>query len=352
MMSVAYGRNHFHSWSDSIQSHGPTIKDQEHMVQDLKKENFDLKLRLYMEQKQNETSTSKIEEYEQQITQLLDKLEESSRMSKLYEKELKDTRVREKTLITKQKRLEVKCAEQDEKIHNLSLDVSRLQSMSMQDLSSVKQSTPLRHAQSEYRLKPHSEDEFDVSEDEASEGYVNEDSKPFSSVRPIIRGQSMDSNGAYEEEADDDETKDPTTSGVDEGQSLSINQRHNSARSYTSQYTPVKNFYRYENTDGKPVATTLPRLATDIDNIGIVRPNNSRIGIEATIDTYIPDMAERKAKKKKKGLMKIFRLCGGGKSSSVQRNNSVYQKTNITARPLMEAKPFPEERLLEVNHRL
>ena len=299
----------------------------------------------------SQTSTGKIEEYEQQIAQLLDKLEESSRMSKVYEKELRDTRVREKTLITKQKRLEVKCAEQDEKIHHLSLDVSRLQSMSMQDLSNIKQSTPLRHAQSEYRLKPHSEDEFDVSEDEASEGYVNEDSKPLSSVRPIVRGHSMDSNGEYEE-ADDDETKNRMTSGVDEGHSLSINQRHNSARSYTSQYTPVKNFYRYENTDGKPVAAAMPRVANDIDNIGIVRPNNSRIGIEATIDTYIPDMADGKAKKKKKGLMKIFRLCGGGKSSSVQRNNSVYQKTNITARPLMEEKTFPEERLLEVNHRL
>lgn len=299
-----------------------------------------------------QTSSSKLEEYEQQITQLLDKLEESSRLSKIYEKELKDTRVREKTLITKQKRLELKCVEQDEKIQNLSLDVSRLQSMSMQDLSSVQHSTPLRHTQSEYKLAPHNEDEIDLSEDDTSEGYNNDDSKPFSSVRPMLKGQSLDSNGGEFLCDDEEERKKPSTSGVTNTQNVSINQRNNSTRSYNSLYTPVKNFYRYENTDGKPVATTMPRLTIDVDNVGVVPPNNSRIGIEATVDTYIGDRGDGKPRKKKKGLMKIFKLCGGGKSSKVQRNNSVYQKTNITARPMPRESAFPEERLLEMNHRL
>ena len=272
-------------------------------------------------------------------------------MSKLYEKELKDTRVREKTLITKQKRLEVKCAEQDEKIQNLSLDVSRLQSMSMQDLSNIKHSTPVRQAQSDYNLATHNEVDYDVSEDEASDDN-NDDNKPFSSVRPMVRGQSMDSSGGdFVCDDDEDENKRQSASGTQNIQNVSINQRNNSTRSYTSQYTPVRNFYRFENTDGKPVASTMPRMGTDSENIGIVRPNNSRIGLEATIDTYIADSADGRKKKKKKGLMKIFKLCGGGKSSKVQRNNSVYQKANITARPIPEERPFPEERLLEVNHR-
>ena len=300
----------------------------------------------------SQTSSSKIEEYEQQIAQLLDKLEESSRLSKVFEKELKDTRVREKTLITKQKRLEQKCAEQDEKIQNLSLDVSRLQSMSMQDLSSVHQSTPLRQTQSEYKLSPHNEEEIDVSEDDASEGYHNDDSKPLSSVRPMVNGQSLDSNAGEFLCDDEEESKKPSTSDGTNIQNVSINQRNNSTRSYNNLYTPVKNFYRYENTDGKPVATAMPRVTTDVDNVGVVPPNNSRIGIEATIDTYIGDRADGKPRKKKKGLMKVFKLCGGGKSSKVQRNNSVYQKANITARPVPGERAFPEERLLEMNHRL
>ena len=227
--------------------------------------------------------------------------------------------------------------------------------MSMQDLTGIKHSTPLRHARSEYTLTPHHEDEVDVSEDEAVDEHNIDDSKPLSPVRPMMKGQSTDSNDLdfmYGNEEKSRDNNKASTSGITNIQNVTIHQRNNSTRSYNSQYTPVKNFYRYENPDGKPVAATMPRTTTDVDNIGIVRPNNSRIGLEATVDTYIADKADGKKKKKKKGIMKIFKLCGGGKSSKVQRNNSVYQKTNIRARPIPENMPFPEERLLETNHRL
>lgn len=275
----------------------------------------------------------------------------------MYEKELRDTRVREKTLITKQKRLESKCAEKDERIHSLSLDVSRLQSASMQDLSSMKHSTPLRHAHSEYMLNAHHEHEGDPSDDEDDviEDYNNTEDKPLSSVRPMAREESTDANNAeylLDEEEATFRRKNLSSPGIDNVKNITIHQRSNSARSYNSQYTPVKNFYRYETPDGKPVAMTMPRTMADSDNIGVVRPNNSRIGLEATVDTYIGDKGDAGKKKKKKGFMKIFKLCGGGRSSKVQRNNSVYQKTNIRARPIPEERPFPEERLLELNHRL
>ncbi|XP_065067335.1 uncharacterized protein LOC135692920 isoform X1 [Rhopilema esculentum] len=335
--------------NDSIQSHGPTIKDQEHMVQDLKKENFDLKLRLYMEQKQNETSSGKLEEYEQQISQLLDKLEESSRISKAMEVELKETRLREKTLVTKQKRLETKCVEQNEKIHNLSADLTKMQSLSMQDLSSIKHSTPLRHAQSEFKLSPHLEDDVSDEEDDDGEEDCHENSKPLSPVTPMIRTQSTDSNDGdyiFEDEAEDESgqrTREYNERGTVNVENVTIHQRNNSSRSYNSQYTPVRNFYKYEYPDGRPIATTIPRTTGEPDNIGVVRPNNSRIGIEANIETYSPQQTGEK-KKKKKGLMRIFKLCGGGKSSNLQRNNSVYQKTNIRAMPIPEERP-PDYRL-------
>lgn len=253
----------------------------------------------------------------------------------------------------------MKCAEKDEHIQSLSLDVSRLQSASMQDLSSIKHSTPLRHAQSEYKLAPHIEDEDDVSEDEDyNEESVIDDVKPSSSVRPMAREQSTADSYDAELVFGDDENagvrRSESMPGAANVQIVTIHERNNSSRSYNNQYTPVKNFYRYENPDGKPVAMAVPRTAAEVDNVGVVRPNNSRIGLEATIDTYVGDKADgmQKKKKKKKGIMKFFRLCGGGRSSKMQRNNSMYQKTNIRARPIAEEKTFPEERLLEMNHRL
>ena len=290
-----------------------------------------------------QSSSSKVEEYEQQIAQLLDKLEESSKLSKVLEDELKNTRVREKTLVTKHKRLEQKCAEKDQHIQSLSMDLTKLQSLSMQDLSALKHSTPLRHAQSEFRLTPHdellsNEEDSDITDDENEAFGTHDSSKPFSSVRPMQRKQSTDEND-IEALLDGSEDRRNSTGGINRVQNIEIHQRNNSTRSYNNQYTPVRNFYKYEYSDGRPVAAAAPRTQGEADNVGVVRPNNSRIGVDANIETYIVDQRDGK-KKKKKGLMRIFKMCGGGKSSKVQRNASVYTKSDVRARPIPEERPL------------
>ncbi len=244
-------------------------------------------------------------------------------------------------LITKKKRLEQQCAEQTEKIHNLSSDLSQMKSLSMQDLSVVKHSTPLRHAKSEFQLAPHDEDEADDDNEDEEYG-THDDSKPLSPVQPMKREQSTESN---EFNFDEDTTQGDQTWNAKVNdraarvQNITIHQRNNSTRSYNNQYTPVKNFYNFEIPDGRPVAATLPRTAGEADNIGIVRPNNSRIGIDANINTYIVEKEEEKKKKKKKGVMRIFKMCGGGKSSKVSRNASVYHKSEFKTRPIPEERP-------------
>ncbi len=249
-------------------------------------------------------------------------------------------------LIAKKKRLESQCAEQDEKIHHLSMDLTRIQSSSMQDLSSLRHSTPMRHAKSEFQLAPHHEDDdgdndddetFDDDDDDYS---THDDSKPLSPIHPIKREQSNESN-----------TPDVDTQEVTSGdpqvdkmgrilsvQNITIHQRNDSTRSYNNQYTPVKNFYNFELPDGRPVAATKPRTVGEADNIGIVRPNNSRIGIDANVNACIMDKEEGK-KKKKKGFMRIFKMCAGGKSSKVQRNPSMYRKNEFKPRPIPEERP-------------
>jgi len=104
---------------------GHTIKDHETLIQELKKENFDLKLRLYMEQKERERVTEdfkqKIILLESDLTEALDELSDALEREKDFEACLVSSQLREKSLLNKQRRLEESCREQENEIKFLTL---------------------------------------------------------------------------------------------------------------------------------------------------------------------------------------------------------------------------------------
>ena len=57
-------------------------KDYTPMLQELKKENFDLKLRLYTIQMQNQESVTLAENYEEELATILEKLEEQEKLTR------------------------------------------------------------------------------------------------------------------------------------------------------------------------------------------------------------------------------------------------------------------------------
>ncbi|EDO32762.1 predicted protein [Nematostella vectensis] len=103
---------------------GMSFKDQETLIQELKKENFDLKLRLYMEQKErerlNDDFTQKVLVLETDLTEALDELSDALEREKDYDISINNARRREKSLMTKVRRLEETMREQDEEIKYLS----------------------------------------------------------------------------------------------------------------------------------------------------------------------------------------------------------------------------------------
>lgn len=109
--------------SPSTASH--TFKDHETLIQELKKENFDLKLRLYMEQKERERVTEdfkqKIVVLESDLTEALDELSDALEREKDFESCLESSQLREKALLNKQKRIEETCREQENEIQFLTL---------------------------------------------------------------------------------------------------------------------------------------------------------------------------------------------------------------------------------------
>ncbi|XP_015774626.1 PREDICTED: ELKS/Rab6-interacting/CAST family member 1-like isoform X2 [Acropora digitifera] len=113
--------------SPSTASH--TFKDHETLIQELKKENFDLKLRLYMEQKERERVTEdfkqKIVVLESDLTEALDELSDALEREKEYEASLESSQLREKALLNRQKRIEETCREQENEIQFLTLTKSK-----------------------------------------------------------------------------------------------------------------------------------------------------------------------------------------------------------------------------------
>lgn len=282
------------------QTDGPqqplSMKDQEQMLQELKKENFDLKLRLYMTQKNSETAEEKASEYEQQLAALLNNLEDQQQLSEQQTRDLNESRAREKRLQTEKNKLQVTCQQQDEKIHNLSLSLSKL-STSMHDVSSPKYSTPMRSATSAYFPDDEDHDDSDVRP-------LSPTQRNVSHVAPMRRG--VISTSSFNDES--------TSAGLmshDRGVHHSVSE---STNYHTS--TPVtKNYYN----------TSLDnRHNQGFDNVGIVRPNNTR----TVVDVEIPDSptATDTPKKKKKGIMKVFKLCTGKSGENRARQESMYHK--------------------------
>ncbi|CAB3997805.1 Hypothetical predicted protein [Paramuricea clavata] len=107
-----------------------TVKDQEWLIQDLKKENFDLKLRLFMEQKEREKllngNSRQTDDLETDLTEALDELEHAMDKENQLVHELNAARRREKSLATKLKRLERVCQHQEEDIIRMSVELENL----------------------------------------------------------------------------------------------------------------------------------------------------------------------------------------------------------------------------------
>jgi len=257
-----------------------TMKDQETMMQELKKENFDLKLRLYMTQKNGESAEGKASEYEQQLSVLLTSLEEQQRLADQQSRELQEVRSREKALKSKQKRLEKVTQEQDEKIHELSINLSKVYS-SMGNLNeSPAHSTPMRNAKSSY-LDDNDDDNRAINKSNVSH------------VAPMRRGISL-------EPSQQDKLLEHDR-GVHHSVSEGVN------------YQVTNNSYNnsYDNRSN--------------ENVGVVRPNNSRtvLDVEYSNDKAI---ANTPGKKKKKGIMKMFGLCTGKSGQQMARTDSMYHK--------------------------
>lgn len=276
-----------------------TMKDKDEMLQELKKENFDLKLRLYMTQKNSEDAEGKVGEYEQQLAALLNSLEEQQRLSEQQTRELEEARLREKQLLNEQKKLETQCKEQDETIHNLSLNLSKA-SKSMLDISTSRpgrSSTPIRHAKSAY-----------FPDDNAASASDSEDHesgvRPFSNQTNISHVTPM--------------PRDPSTINANERANLVDNDRgvhhsYSEGTKYMVDNPDTKNYHYHNNTNNYDMNRTEGH-----ENVGVVRPNNTR----TVVDVEFPEPIEEKQiqKKKKKGIMKVFKLCTGKSGQAAERS--------------------------------
>ena len=254
----------------------------------------------------------------------MDKLEETARFAEEKEKETKELRMREKTLLTKYKRLEQKCNEQEHELSQMSQDLSKALSQSMHNVyhTEIKYSTPVRPTRSEYNVSIPIQEPDRESESEGED--TNTRSKAISPIQPF-RSSSFTARGGDSPECVD--RSDDRASRHKTG-SRSLPRTHNTH----VVSTPVSNFYKYEITDG---AGNKPRSRNE-DNIGVVRPNNSRADMDTAMNLYVMSTPEetQEKKKKKKGFWRVFKMCGG-KSDLKRQNTTVYQKRESPkARPI------------------
>ncbi|XP_065657023.1 SUN domain-containing protein 2 isoform X3 [Hydra vulgaris] len=268
-----------------------TMKDQEQMLSELKKENFDLKLRLYMTQKNSESAEGKVSEYEQQLAALLSSLEEQHQVAEKQNQELRESRTREKELLIRQKRLEERCKEQTEQIHNLSVSLSKF-SASMNDITGpFHHSTPMRKTNSGHF-------QIQTSKDDSSMDLEYSGEKQFSSlinishVAPMTHDKNSPNFG-----------NDSHTNG------------HNGDFNTT---VPITKNYYSNNYEGRHNRTE------GYDNVGVVKPNNART--EVTVEFPEHSKAPLVIPKKKKGIMRVFKLCVGKSGQPISRDESMYIK--------------------------
>ena len=220
--------------------------------------------------------------------------------------------MKEKTLVTRQKRLELQCAEQNETIHNLSVNLSQLSaSSSMHDLSSTSNrcSTPLRNARSMYQVD--SDDTFD-------DDYNPDDSES----RPLSPPTNVSAVAPMRRQP-------ASTSGYDDSLSDSLLKREHKMHNSTSSYGPSSS-YNVNNTTNNFNTYESRHNRSEGDLIGVVRPNNSRTMVDVEIDN-LQDPSngkEEKEKKKKKKLGRLFGLCTGKSGQAKATQGSIYHKNS------------------------
>ena len=250
-----------------------------------------------------QNAEGKVGEYEQQLAALLNSLEEQQRVSEQQSRDLDEARQRERKLCSDQKKLESQCKEQDETIHNLSLNLSKV-SKSMHDISLSKNnapysSTPVRNARSEYFPN----DEANASEAEDDEMGVRPLTNQIniSHVTPMLRDPPLSSS----------------VSQGDKSNLLENDQGSHQSYSEGSKYL-TKNYHYHNNTSNNDDRTiNLPEGPPD--NVGVVRPNNTRTVVDVEIP---PEPIQEKPvpKKKKKGIMKVFKLCTGKSGQTMEHS--------------------------------
>ena len=180
------------------------------------------------------------------------------------------------------------------------MNLSRL-STSMVNLSSPRNVTPSRGGINSMYF-PDTDDEEGVAEEYDSEQQLN--STQVSRVAPMRREDV--STSSYQDDV-------RLVENVPDERSRNSYESHPSG---PSSHT-TKNIYN----------TTInnPQNRTDAcDNVGIVKPNNSR----TVVDVKVPEGRDEspQPKKKNKRFFNVFKLCSGKSGQTMSRGESIYHK--------------------------
>ena len=213
---------------------------------------------------------------------------------------MRESRSREKELLAKQKRLEERCREQTEQIHNLSISLSKV-SVSMSDLSEpFHHSTPMRKVISDNFRIQNASDDSDIDIENSGDKQFSS-STNISHVTPMIRKVN---SSTFEKD------NQPTVKS-DHGAHYSDQLSNNTT-------TPIiKNYYSntYEGRHNR---------SEGYENVGVVRPNNART--EVSVEFPETSKAPLVVPHKKKGIMRVFKLCVGKSGQPISRDESMYVK--------------------------
>ena len=239
----------------------------------------------------------------------MNSLEDQQRLSEQQSRDLEEARQRERQLVSEQKKLETQCQEQDETIQNLSLNLSKV-SKSMHDItlsrnnSPYSSSTPVRNARSEYFPN----DEIDGSDAENGSVRPFTNQTNISHVTPMMR-------------------RDPHYSSSVQGDTTNLLENdQGSNQSYSEGNKYINTNYHYHNNTNNVDDRTINLPEGPPDNVGVVRPNNTRTVVDVEIP---PEPIKEKPvpKKKKKGIMKVFKLCTGKSGQAMEHSkDDMYTK--------------------------
>ena len=210
----------------------------------------------------------------------MEKLEEQQRLSDLQARELQEMRTREKTLVVTNKRLEKINKEQDEEIHNLSVSLSNINGSFLAG-SPQQQSTYITT-------------DYESADDDYGILPLGPNQPNISAVPPMRRQVSgrNENSGLLKHDHG-------VHSSVSDDRAYSVH--------------PVTKNYN----------TSTPERHSD--NVGVVRPNNSRTVVDVELPDS-PNQDKEETKKKKGGIGKIFKLCTGKSGQKPARADSMYQK--------------------------